>query len=302
MLGMTKPVATLAPVAAPPQNVAQIATAPVAAAAVLPAEHLPPDRPLTLRFPGMDTELRSLPQADNSPAAPIKKAAMVAPALIVEAPNTTAEERPRDRRVKLTTEAAIKTVTPQQKSENHYKQALSLLQQGRVSEARDALAQSLEEDPFNHNARQTLVGLLVDSRHAADAIAVLQEGVRIAPEQSGFAMALARLQVEAGDRAAGLQTLERDVKYAGDDAEYHAFYAALLQRENRHDEAVSHYLIALRGDPANTSWLVGVGISLQEQGKFSDAREAYERARMIGDLTPELSAFVDQRLRQIKGK
>jgi MSHA biogenesis protein MshN len=249
----------------------------------------------------MDAELKSLPQAE-SPAEPIKKAGMAAPALVVDASNAGAEERPRDRHVKLTTEAAIKTVTPQQKSDNHYKQALSLLQQGRVSEARDALAQSLEEDPFNHNARQTLAGLLVDSRHAADAIAVLLEGVRVAPEQSGFAMALARLQVEAGDRAAGLQTLEQGAKYAGDDAEYHAFYAALLQRGNRHDEAIAHYLTALRGDPANTNWLIGVGISLQEQGKFADAREAFERARMVGDLTPELAAFVDQRLRQMKSK
>jgi len=37
--------------------------------------------------------------------------------------------------------------------------------------------------------------VLVDARQPAEAIRVLQEGLQIAPSQSGFAMMLARLQV-----------------------------------------------------------------------------------------------------------
>lgn len=117
-------------------------------------------------------------------------------------------------------------------------------------------------------------------------------------------MALARLQVEAGggDRGAALQTMEQGAQYATEDAEFHGFYAALLQREDRHQEAVSHYLRALNDDPANVSWLVGVGISLQAQEKYADAREAFERARQSSQLSPEMAGFVDQRLKQLKGK
>jgi MSHA biogenesis protein MshN len=115
-------------------------------------------------------------------------------------------------------------------------------------------------------------------------------------------MALARLQVEAGNRQGGLLTLEQGLKYAASDAQYRGFYATLLQRDGRHAEAVDHYLAALHDEPGNTSWLVGIGISLQAQDRFADAREAFERAKLVGQLSPELSEFVDQRLKQLKGK
>lgn len=258
------------------------------------------------RLPGLETELRS-PPVDVAPALlPEKKTELAIEAKPIEVAAAIAEDKPKAKRATkpLPASAAVslKSVTPLQKSDNLYKQSVSMLQQGRVAEARDALLQSLVESPSNHNARQLLVGLLVENKRSGEALTLLQEGVRIAPEQSGFVMALARLQVEAGDRKSGLQTLEQGAKYAVDDAEYHGFYAALLQRDSRHEEAVSHYLTALRGDPANNSWLVGLGISLQAQDKVADAREAFERARQSGQLSPELSAFVDQRLKQLKGK
>lgn len=279
--------------------------APVTMTAPAPAVLVPP------RLPGLSTELKiapvSVPDAADQPLAAEKKTEAASASASIPAVTELAEEKPRKAKRAAKIGAAspapsLKVVTPQQNSENLYKQSVTLLQQGRVAEAREALAQALKENPVNHNARQLLVGLLVESKRSGEALVVLQEGVRLAPEQSGFVMALARLQVESGDRKSAMQTLEQGAVSANEDAEYHGFYAALLQREGRHDEAAGAYLQALRGDPANTSWLVGVGISLQALGKYADAREAYERARQTGRLTPELTSFVDQRLTQIKGK
>jgi len=195
--------------------------------------------------------------------------------------------------------APIKQVSPQQRSDNLYRQAVGLLQQGRVAEAQGLLEQSLEHNPLNHNARQLLAGLLLDNKRSAEATALLQEGVKLAPDQSGFVMALARLQVESGNADAGLQTMQNGLQYAASEGEYQGFYAALLQRAEQHDAAVTHYLAALRTDPANASWLIGVGISLQALAKFSDARDAFERARQVGKLSPDLMRFVEQRLAQL---
>jgi MSHA biogenesis protein MshN len=262
--------------------------------------------PMLPRLPGLETELSTAP-VEIAPVTLPEKRTEVPPAVkAVELAAAPPEEKSRSRRaakqLPASPASSLKTVTPEQKSDNLYKQSVSMLQQGRVAEARDALSQSLAENPANHTARQLLVGLLVENKHTGEALNLLQEGVQIAPEQSGFVMALARLQVESGDRHAALQTLELGEKYATDDAEFNGFYAALLQRDSRHEEAVSRYLAALRGDPANTSWLVGVGISLQALDKNSDAREAFERARQTGQLSPELAIFVDQRLKQLKGK
>jgi len=195
---------------------------------------------------------------------------------------------------------ALKVMSAQQRSDNFYRQSVAMLQQGRVVEAKEILRQALGENPVNHAARQLLVGLLVEESQQSEAMKLLRDGLRLAPEQTAFSMALARLQIEASDRQGGLATLQEGLQYAGDDAEYHAFMAALLQREDRHEEAVEHYVAALKSNPAMPSWLVGIGISLQAQGKLADASEAFNRAKRSGGLTPDLAQFVDQRIGQIK--
>lgn len=292
-----------------------LALAPAAAPVAPPAAVNPPPAPLVAssptpsepafsavaepsvpsRLPGLEAGLKNIPIQR-----PDKKSEPALDGSPADHSVVTPDEKLKTGHLAKTPAAVpLKSVTPQQKSENFYKQAVSLLQQGRVVEACDVLAQALAEDPVNHTARQLLAGLLVENRRPAEAMSLLQDGVRIAPDQMEFVMALARMQVEAGDRRSSLQTLEQVEKFAGDDAEYHGFYAALLQRDARHDEAISHYLTALRGDPANNSWLIGVGISLQEQNRNTDAREAFERARQSEQLSPELLVFVNQRLKQL---
>lgn len=88
----------------------------------------------------------------------------------------------------------------------------------------------------------------------------MAEGQRLLPEQSNFTLTLARLQVESGDVGGAIRLLEADHSSARDEPQFHAFLAALLLRVERYDDAVQHYLVALRSDPANASWLVGVGL------------------------------------------
>ena len=54
-----------------------------------------------------------------------------------------------------------------------------------------------------------------------------------------------------------------------------------------------------RRTPRLPNWLVGIGISLQEQGRNSDAAEAFARARDGGLLNAQLLEFVEQRLQQL---
>ncbi|HWI15375.1 MAG TPA: tetratricopeptide repeat protein, partial [Burkholderiales bacterium] len=78
------------------------------------------------------------------------------------------------------------------------------------------------------------------------------------------------------------------------------FYAALLQRQQRHEEAIERFNAALRLRPQSGVWLMGLGISLQAVNRLSESQDAYRRAREASGLTPELQAFLDQRLRQMQ--
>jgi MSHA biogenesis protein MshN len=184
-----------------------------------------------------------------------------------------------------------------QRAEGEYRRALIALQDGRMTETVAALEQALRIDPGHEAARQTLVGLLIEAKRSDEAIRHLQAGLALDARQPALAMLLARLQIERG--GSGIDTLTRTLPYAGNNADYHAFLAGALQREQRHREAAEQYQAALRGAPGNGVWWMGLGMSLQAEKRNSEALEAFQRARASGTLSAELLAFVERRLQQL---
>ncbi len=190
-----------------------------------------------------------------------------------------------------------KQESARQQAQNAYIRALNLLQEGRASAAIDGLAQALRIDPRHDAARQTLIGLLLENKRPDEAMQQLAETLTLDPRQPVLAMALARLQVEKGGPA--LQTLQRSLPYATDRADYLAFVAALLQREQRHKEAIELYQAAVLLRPGNGLWWMGLGISLQADQRLPDAIIAFQRAKASGSLDGELPNFVDKQLQQL---
>lgn len=194
----------------------------------------------------------------------------------------------------------VKELTSQQRAENEYRKAVTLIQQGRVIEAMSALDQTLQDNPNHASARQTLVGLLLEKKRQPDAERRLQDGLNIDPGQSGFSMLLARLQVERGDVHGGTVTLLNYLPQAAGRADYVAFLAALLQREGRNKEAIEHYTQAVHLSPQSGVWWMGLGISLQAENRMHEAQDAFNRAKASGSLSPELISFVEQKLKQLQ--
>ena len=263
------PVPVPAPVPAP------VAAVPVAPEPVFQAEETAPAparaRPAEPR--------RSTEKAPKPAAAPVVKTAVPA-----------ASERIIDG----------KQVTPQQRVENEYRRALAQLQDGRVSDAMLALQQTLQLDPRHQGARETLVRLLLEAQRPDDAARQLQLSLALDPKQPAQAMMLARLQLDkANGGAAALDTLMRSLPYAADNGEYHAFLAGVLQREQRYREAAEHYQLALQAAPDNSVWWMGLGIALQADNHPAQARQAFERARGLQTLSPQLQAFVERKLVQL---
>jgi MSHA biogenesis protein MshN len=194
----------------------------------------------------------------------------------------------------------VKELTPQQITENEYRQAVVLIQQGKTADAIAALELTLQHDPQNAAARQTLAGLLIENKRPDQAIKKLQEGLTLDPSQTGMAMLLARLHIEKHDTSAAVDTLQRSLPHAGERPDYQAFIAALLQRQGHHKEAIEQYVSALRKSPQNGIWWMGLGISLQADNRLQEAQHAFSQAKVSTTLTPELQAFVEQKLQQLQ--
>ena len=187
-----------------------------------------------------------------------------------------------------------------ERADAEFRRATAFINQGRIAEAMESLNASLSLDPAYEVARQTAVGLQLENRRVDDAQHLLQDGLAINPSQTGFAMLLARIQVERGDLNGALATLQKHGATADNNADYLAFSAAILQRLARHKEAADIYQTVLRLQPGSGVWWMGLGISLQTLKQPAEAAEAFRRARSAGTLSPELLAFVEQRIKQLQ--
>lgn len=194
----------------------------------------------------------------------------------------------------------VRDPTPRELADHEYRKAVALLDQDRPAEAESGLRKTLKLYPTNQQARQVLVGLLVQGRRLGEAERVLEEGVKISPAQTGFNLTLARLQAHRGDNVRAIATLQNGLKYARSSAEYAAFLATLLQRQGKHEEAIKHFQAALRLRPSFGVWWVGLGVSLQAANQPDAAMDAYRRARATGNLHPHVAALAEQRLQQLQ--
>lgn len=187
--------------------------------------------------------------------------------------------------------------TPRDRAEAEFRKAEAARSAGHGAEAVDGWRAALKIDPGFAPARQALLRDLLDNRRTEEAMAVLQAGLNEQPGQSAWAMALARLQLEAGDLAAADRTLARSQPYAEGSAEYAGFQGHLKSRLGAHSMAVGHYQRATRLAPGEGRWWLGLGLALEADGQLPAAKEAFRRSRETGSLSPDLAAIADQHLR-----
>lgn len=197
------------------------------------------------------------------------------------------------------TEPAIdKRNRPGSSAEEEFRKAMGLSRQGAVAEAMAGFQAALRLDGRHLAARQGLLSLLVAQRRWAEAQAVAAEGLAQDPAQTGWAMALARLQVEQGQLAEAESVLAAHAARGTGNADYLAFHALLLQKLQRPAAAADRYRAALVLRPDEGRWWYGLGQALDAGQEAEAALEAFAKARQTGNLPPALAALADQRLRQ----
>ncbi len=287
-------------VAAIPVPVSAVASAASGVASELPeAEPLPPASKLSFELSEVPGEPEPEPPRENKKAKPVASR----PIVVAQLPKpAAAEHKPVESKAPIVSVPAagdmpVKLVSRTQQADAEYRKALLLQQQGHAAEALAGYETALRLNTQQDAARLAMAALLVESKRSADAERTLQEGLQLKPAHIGFSMALARVQVENGKMDQALQTLQRNLPQAEDKADYQAFYAALLQRQERHKEAVDHYQIAVQLAPNNGVWLMGYGLSLQAVQRIDDAKSAYMQALATRTLSPELTAYVQQKLK-----
>ena len=251
--------------------------------------------------PFKEHSVSTKPKAERNIVSPAAPASVTANREKTAPPTVTPSKPPASREAGPSSiDKQIRVATPAERAEDEFRKATRLLNQGRVAEAIDGYKSTLVQDARHVAARQALVGLLLENRRLDEAQQFLREGLSLNPDRSAYAMLLARIQVERGDLQGAHDMLNKHAGSAAGDADYHAFDAALLQRLGRYKEAVAGYQAALRLAPRAGLWWMGMGIAMQADKRDAEALDAFRRARAVGGLSPDLLAFVDQRLKQLQ--
>ena len=244
-------------------------------------------------------ESRSAPLAKESPAvAPVPVTvpqAVPAKAASGVAASVASKGETRDGPVHI--EKTPLQPTPQERAESEYRRGAALLAQGQLKSGMDALRSCLKVDGTHAAARQLLLKALLEQRSYDEARELLSEAVQLQPGRYQWAMTLARLQIEKGDAAGAWQSLQASMGAGANNADYQGLAGNVLQRLGNGKDAAEHYRAALRLSPNDGRWWIGLGLALESQGNGAEARTAFQTARASGSLTPEMAAFVEQRLR-----
>jgi MSHA biogenesis protein MshN len=187
--------------------------------------------------------------------------------------------------------------TPRDRADAEYRRAENALAAGRTAEAVEGLRAALKQDPAYVQVRQMLLRQLLEMRKIEEAMTVLREGLELQPAQTGWAMSLARLQLEQNDIAAADKTLARSQVYAEASADYAGFQGHLKSRLGANREAVTHYQRATRLAPTEGRWWLGLGLAQEADGRVAEAKESMRRSIATATLSVELSAVAEQHLR-----
>ncbi|MBL8491633.1 MAG: tetratricopeptide repeat protein, partial [Rhodocyclaceae bacterium] len=187
--------------------------------------------------------------------------------------------------------------TPRERAEEAYRRAVQAAGQGRGLQAQAELQAALREDPGFTTGRLLLARMFAEQGRSAEAKALLGDGLAADAAQPALALALARLHVERNELDEAIRVLRRSAPAATGNAEFRGYLAGVLQKAGRAREAVDEYRGALQLSPQTGVWWMGLGLSLEADGRPGEAREAFLKARASGTLSPELAAFVDQKLR-----
>ncbi len=187
-----------------------------------------------------------------------------------------------------------------QQAEQAYRTALEQLDKGDRPAAEANFTQALILNPRLLEARQQLVGLLLQTQRIAVAQEQLEVGLKLHPDNPGLRKSYARLLLQQENLPGAVNVLlSEPLPEVVSDLEYHALLAALQQEAGQHMAAARRYAQLLEVRPREALWWMGMAIALEQAGDSVQASKAYRQALVLPGLRPDLSHYVRERLQSL---
>lgn len=189
---------------------------------------------------------------------------------------------------------------PDEMAEQVYRSGVRLYASGQDARAQDELERSLRLDPHNRQARVLLAKSYMASGDLDGATATLRAGAETLADTE-MAKLHAQLLLKKGLTVEAERALERSLVASRDDPELLGVLGALRQRQGRHMEAVDVYQKAVRDQPRQSKWWLGLAISLDAEERYQEALDAYQRVNATGAPSGDVQVYVEKRIAALRG-
>lgn len=192
-----------------------------------------------------------------------------------------------------TVEKKMSPLSPAQRAQAAYAQAVESTQAGRPVQAQAQATEALRLQPGHQAARHLAAALLHETGHTDEGIELLREGLALNPRTDGLALLLARLQTHKGLLQEALATLDHHQLHT---IEAEALRAGLCSQLRQYQAAIQAYQSVLERQPGQVTWWLGLAVALEGDGQTALARQTFTRVQAMGLSDPDLRAYVSQRL------
>ncbi len=218
-------------------------------------------------------------------------------------PVATASAQPEE---EATSEAALPVIkqrsalTAEERAEQHYDSAYAALQEGRLDQADEQLRKSIGLNPTSE-AYLALAGILIQQGNTNDARQLLQQGQRQLAGSADLAYLYARLLIDSAQLQEAQKVLAGSMTEGRKDGQYLALFGTVSRQLGHNTMAAQAYAEALKLQPQQAVWWMGLGLALDDNQQTAQALEAYYKALAIG-LGDSLDSYVMKRVQELEGE
>lgn len=186
--------------------------------------------------------------------------------------------------------------SPEQRDTLVVQEALRLIADNQPTAAYARLEQNLIQNPYAHQSRETYAKFLMNQGDTRSASSLMDAGLELAPNHSGFKKVKARLLIAESDIQQAVTLLANRAPSAAEDLEYHEILASAQLASRDFDGAVLSYTSLVQQDQTQGKWWYGFAAAQDALGNVTAARQAYSRAIEKPNLSTNLRRRSQDRL------
>jgi MSHA biogenesis protein MshN len=185
-------------------------------------------------------------------------------------------------------------LSPQALAANKISEAEQAMERNNLAKAEALFEEVLLVMPEHETARKQLAALWYGKKAYRDAINLLSQGIALAPPAQEMRLMSARIYYQQGQARQAYNILQ-PIK-ASNSAEIQTLLANTSAELNEHNSAITAYRKLITLEPDVGRWWLGVAVSLDSQGNFVPARDAYKQAIARNNLSSSAMKFARERL------